>query len=154
MMPTTVWTVDNFGRLFQGYNASYQLSVYQYNGELAFKFGREFIPNRLDQPRRGRSNLTAEQKRLFDKYYENLPKFKPAFKRNLVFDDDGNLWIEIEAEDEGRVYDVFSPGGIYLKQVSLAHRIFDFKDGKIYSIVRTEQDFPVVTRFCPVDFKS
>ena len=147
MMHTTVWTVDNFGRLFQGYNASYQLSVYHYNGDLAFKFGREFNPHKLNQSRHDRSNLTAEQKRLNDKYYENLPKFKPAFKRNLIFDNDSNLWIEIETENEERVYDVFSPDGIYLKQVIIAHRIFDFKDGKIYSIVRTEQDFRVVKRF-------
>jgi hypothetical protein len=68
----------------------------------------------------------------------------------------GNLWVELftQGEEKNRIYDVFSPDGIYLKQVIIAHRIFDFKDGKIYSIVRTEQDFRVVERFRPVDFIS
>jgi hypothetical protein len=149
MMPTTVWTVDKMGRLFQGYNANYQLSVYHYNGDLAFKFGREFTPIKLNQPKHNMSNLTAEQKRLNDKYNENLPKFKPAFKSHLLFDDNGNLWIEIETKDEyeGRIYDVFSPEGIYLKQVFVEHRIFQLKNDKAYSIIKTENEFRVVKQF-------
>jgi len=76
---------------------------------------------------------------------KDLPPFQ---SRRLVLDEEGNLWIHINSENEDEmVYDVFSPEGIYLKQVTLPHRIFQFKNGKIYSIAVTEEGFRVIKRF-------
>ncbi len=148
-MPTTVWGIDFSGRLYAGYNENYQLNVYDPNGKLAFRFGREFtpVPNTIE--RKNNPNWTAEQKRLLEKYHANLPNFKPAFKRNLVFDEYGNVWINIyhDTDFKGTVYDVFSPDGIYLKQVSVDYPVYEFKGGKAYSITTTEDEFRVVKRF-------
>jgi hypothetical protein len=72
----------------------------------------------------------------------------PAFKRMIIFDERGNLWVEPYAADETKViYDVFSPEGIYLKQVLLANRIYQFKNGKAYSLIRPEDSYAMVKRF-------
>jgi hypothetical protein len=155
--PTTVWTIDPDGRLFESHNEKYQISVHTPDGTRAYNFGREFQLLPFPQPKkRNMDNVPDDYKRLDKKFMENLPKYLPAFKPYFLFDPYGNLWLELftQGEEQNRIYDVFSPDGIYLKQVIIAHRIFDFKDGKIYSIVRTEQDFRVVKRFRPVDFKS
>lgn len=152
-MPTTVWSIDSSGKLYEGYNENYQLNVHDPNGKLAFRFGREFTPVANTFERSDNPNMTSEQKRLFEKYYANLPKFKPAFKRKLVFDEDGNVWVNIyhTSDFEGTVYDVFSPEGIYLKQVFVKYPIYGFWDGKAYSITTTEDEFRVVKRFSLVE---
>jgi len=155
-MPTTAWSNDFSGRLYEGYNENYQMNVHDPKGKLAFRFGREFTPvpntvQRIDNP-----DWTAEQKRLFEKYLANLPKYKPAFKRKLVFDEEGNVWVNIyhSLDFEGSIYDVFSPEGIYLKQVSVDYPIYEFKGGKAYSITTTEDEFRVVKRFSLVEKKD
>jgi len=87
----------------------------------------------------------------------------PAYAPRWVFDEEGDLWIEIYTEEEEKeededspdeeqkpkpvAYDVFSPQGDYLKQVIIPNRIIHFKNGKIYSITATEEGFRVVKRF-------
>jgi len=65
------------------------------------------------------------------------------------FDEAGNLWVELYKEDTTKefTYDVFSPEGIYLKQVRTDQRIFQFKNGRVYSIVRPEDGYPSIKRF-------
>ena len=44
--PITVWIVSRDGRLYAGYSGEYRISVYEPNGFLSFKFGREYEPIR------------------------------------------------------------------------------------------------------------
>lgn len=54
-------------------------------------------------------------------------------------------------EPDNFVYDVFSPDGIYLKQVVVKHRIYQLFEGKVYNLVRDEDDFIAVKRFLLVE---
>jgi len=54
--------------------------------------------------------------------------------------------ILFPAHDLGST-DIFSPEGIYLKRTCLKYRILNFKDGKAYTIVTTDEGFKVVKRF-------
>jgi hypothetical protein len=137
---TTVWTVDQEGKLYAGYGDKYQISVYDPNGTLSFKFGRDYTPilskNRDSTPLH--------------------PKYVGVFNiitRHWFFDENGNLWIETPSEEdiEEIVYDIFSPQGIYLKRTYLKHRILHFKDGKAYSIITTDEGLKVVKRFRMVE---
>lgn len=130
---TTVWVVDSRGRLYAGYNEHYQMSVYDPDGKLIFKFGREFTP--LKKP-----------------YYKKdsfLSEYFPAFFRDPFFDEEGNLWLrQYNKEDEqGVKYDIFSPEGVYLKQVVVPLLIKEIKNGKIYSIFKDEEEYAFVKRF-------
>jgi len=127
-----IWTISGEGKLFVGCNETYQLSVYSADGKLEFRFGREYSP-------------------VDNKYYKGLlgqKKYMPAFRRIIIFDEKGNLWIEPYTADETIInYDVFSPEGIYLQQVTVANRIYQFKNGKAYSLIRPEDSFAMVKRF-------
>lgn len=133
---TTVWTVDQEGKLYAGYGDKYQISVYNPNGSLSFKFGRDYPP-------------------IANKNYDGTPlrpKYIGVFNvitRHWFFGENGNLWIETPSKEdiEEIVYDIFSPKGIYLKRTHLKYRILHFKDGKAYSIVTTDEGFKVVKRF-------
>jgi hypothetical protein len=130
---TTAWTVDEEGRLYAGYNENYQLSVYDPDGELLFKFGREFAPIKYEEYKGGAN-----------------PEYWSAFSQYMFFDDEGNLWLwhyTVTEEETGYEYDIFSPEGIYLRQVVVPHRIYRIENGKVYSIVRDEQDYRFVKRY-------
>jgi hypothetical protein len=79
------------------------------------------------------------------------PEFYPAFyDRYYFFDDDNNLWLRQYTAEEDvdlGIYDVFSSDGIYLKQLHLPHHLYEFKNGRAYTILRTEEDFIIVKCF-------
>lgn len=133
--PTTVWTVSPEGKLNAGYGDKYQISVYDPNGKLSLKFGREYDPVPTKYSR------TPGQ-----------PKYAGVFNvitRRWLFDESGNIWIEMftEADPEEIVYDVFSPEGIYLKQIKVKHRLFQLKNGRAYCLVQSEDGFVSAKRF-------
>jgi len=128
-----VWGINRQGKLYGGFNEIYRLGAYGPDGKIEFAFGREFKP-------------------LMNSRYKGLrgqKKTLPAFTEKIVFDEAGNLWLELYKDDTIKyfTYDIFSPEGIYLKQVRIDQRIFQFKNGKIYSIVRPEDGYPSIKRF-------
>jgi len=141
------WDVDEEGYLYQGFNDEYVIHVFNPDGKKVLTFGREYIP--VKNPRA--KGMSGPQ------------RYMPAYAPRWLLDEEGSLWIEIYTEEEEKekdedsldeeqkpkpvAYDFFSPQGDYLKQVVLPHRIYHFKNGKIYSIVATEEGFRVVKRF-------
>lgn len=131
---TTVWMISPDQRIFIGYNQDYLISVYDLDHNLLFKFGREFTPIKHPEYSSDKAH----------------PEYYPAFySRYFFFDDEENLWLRqyTEEDTEFSTYDIFSPEGIYLKQVHVPHHIYELWKGKAYTIVRTEDDFPVVKCF-------
>lgn len=130
----TVWTVDEEGKMYLGYNENYRLDVYDPDGELICGFGREFTPVEYGRYKGGAH-----------------PEFWSAFSRFLFFDDESNLWLwhhTGKEEEDGRyAYDVFSPAGIYIRQVIVPHRIHRIKNGKAYCIIRNEEGFFFIKRY-------
>lgn len=127
-----IWNVGREGKLCGGLNSDYSLSVYGEGGKRELAFGREFTP----------------VKNADFKGQAGQKKTMPAF-RNIVFDENGNLWIQlIQPENtKGFLYDVFSPDGIYSKQVSIEQRIGVFKNGKVYSLLRPEEGYASIKRY-------
>jgi hypothetical protein len=130
----TVWGICMGDRLFEGYSESYRLTVHSSDGPPEFKFGRQFTP--IKYPYYGKGPVN--------------PEFWPAFFWHVILDAQNNIWLMqtgYDVPEEVRVYDVFSSDGIYLKQVFLPTRIYAIQNGKIYSIVRTEDEYQVARRF-------
>lgn len=130
----TSWLVGPGDRVYLGYNKDYLLDVYDADWKLVFRFGREFSPIRHPA------------------YEPNgaHPEFYPAFSDwRKFFDGEGNLWLEQYVEEgvEDHVYDVFSPEGIYLRQVRVPETLHLVRGDLAYSIVRNEDEFLVVKRF-------
>jgi hypothetical protein len=128
---TIVWTVGREGKLLGGFNGDYSLGAHDANGQIDFSFGRKYSP-----VKNMRFKGMAGQKK-------DMPPF-----RAVTIDEEGNVWVELfQAEDaKGDLYDVFTPDGIYSKQVAIEQRIDRFKTGKIYSIDRPEEGYPSVKR--------
>ena len=122
----TVWIVGKNCRLFLGYSRDYIFTVLNKNGKSLFKFGRKLIPI------------------LHPLYSPDLahPRYYPAFydSRYLFFDDENNLWLRqyTQSEHDGRVYDVFSPEGIFIWKALVPATILCYQDGKAYSIVELD----------------
>ncbi len=131
-----VWTVSPSGKLYGGYNEDYSLGAYGVDGRPEFFFGRAFKPVKN----------TRFKGPLAQKKY--LPALGQS-NRTLIVDGEGNLWVELYKEDEkkGSLYDVFSPEGVYLKQVKVEQPISQFKKGKVYSLVESEEGYRSVKRF-------
>lgn len=126
------WRIHPLGKLYIGLSEIYQFSVYSEGGELEFRFTRDYTPVPRPKARAG------------------TPKFYSAFDvRRPRFDEDHNIWLELFTEEdfEGILYDVFTSDGLYLKQVVVPHRIYHFKNGRVYSLLRTEDEYLRVKRF-------
>jgi len=136
---STVWKVNPAGKLFAAYGDNYQVSVYNTDGTLDFKFGRRYtpVPNEIA----GRPGQPKDAG-VFNVY-----------NRRWLFDKEGNIWIDVYTgeEPEQILYDVFSSEGIYLKQVIVKHRIMQFYEGKAFCFVRDEDDFIAVKSFVLVE---
>lgn len=131
---TTSWLVGPDDRVYLGYNKDYRLEVYDPEWNLVFRFGREFTPLRHPAYKPDGAH----------------PEFYPAFSDwRKFFDDEGNLWLQqyVGEGAEEFVFDVFTPEGIYLKQVRVPQNLFFVRGDKAYSIVRAEDEFLVVKRF-------
>ncbi|MBM3293668.1 MAG: 6-bladed beta-propeller [Candidatus Aminicenantes bacterium] len=130
---TIAWNINRRGKIYGGYNENYLLAAYGTDGKPEFAFGREFNP--LKNPKY--SGQVGQKKTM------------PAFNRTILFDDEDNLWVELYKDEKttAYTYDVFSPDGIFLKQVKVDVRIFAFRNGKMYSLVRPEDGYPSVKRF-------
>lgn len=141
------WSVTKKGLLYQGFNDEYVIHVFNPEGKKVLTFSKEYTP--VKNPRaKGRTGPE---------------RYMPTYAPRWVLDEEENLWIELYTVDEEKkgdedspdeeqkpkpiAYDIFSPQGDYLKQVVLPHRIYQFKNGKIYSIVTTKEGFRVVKRF-------
>lgn len=128
-----VWALDPRGKLYAGFSKTYQITVLSADGSVEFRFGREY---------------TAVAN---EEYKENprLNEFHPAFFPNMLIDGDGNCWIRqfTPADFEGYLYDIFNYEGIFIKQAVLSYPLYMFKEGKAYSMLVSEFDYPMVKRF-------
>ena len=108
---TTSWLVGPDDRVYIGYNKDYRLDVYDPDWKLLFRFGREFTPIPHPEYKPGAPH----------------PEFYPAFSDwRKFFDGEGNLWLEQYVAEgvKDHVFDVFSPEGIYLKQVRVPQALY------------------------------
>lgn len=130
----TSWLVGPDDRIYLGYNKDYRLDVYDADWQLLSRFGREFTPVRHPAYKPDGPH----------------PEFYPAFSDwRKFFDEKGNLWLEQYVEEgvKDKVYDVFSPDGIYLRQVRVPETLYLVRGDLAYSIIRQEDEYLVVKRF-------
>ena len=128
-----VWALDPRGKLYAGFSKTYQITVLNADNSVEFRFGREYT-------------AVANEEH---KENPRLNEFHPAFFPNMLIDGDSNCWIRqfTPADFEGYLYDIFNQEGIFIKQAVLSNPLYMFKEGKAYSLLATEFDYPMVKRF-------
>ena len=128
-----IWALESRGKLYAGFNKTYQITVLNADGSVEFRFGREYTP------------VANEE----HKENPRINEFHPAFFHNMLIDEDGNCWIRqfTPADFEGYLYDIFNQEGIFIKQAVLSYPLYMFKERKAYSLLASEFDYPMVKRF-------
>ncbi len=128
-----VWALDPRGKLYAGFSKTYRISVLNADGSVDFRFGREYTAV---------ANEEYKEK-------PSLNEFHPAFFPIMLIDEDGSCWIRqfTPADFEGYLYDIFNPEGIFIKQAVVSYPLYMFKEGKAYSMLVSEFDYPMVKRF-------
>jgi len=128
-----VWALDPRGKLYVGFSKTYQITVLSADSSVEFRFGREYT-------------AVANEEH---KENPRLNEFHPAFFPNMLIDGDSNCWIRqfTPVDFEGYLYDIFNHEGIFIKQTVLSNPLYMFKEGKAYSLLASEFDYPMVKRF-------
>jgi len=74
-------------------------------------------------------------------YKENSgdDRYRPNFTRHTLMDDKENLWVNLDngINPENYIYDIFTPDGIFLKQVFSKYPLTLFKGDRVYSLIRS-----------------
>ncbi|HDL18338.1 MAG TPA: 6-bladed beta-propeller [Bacteroidetes bacterium] len=146
--PSAAWTVDNRGNVYSGLGDQYVVDVQSADSMVVKQIKRNWQP----------IPVTSEDKNKYNERFKSqlssmikeieFRNTKPAFSR-FTIDDQNNLWVKLYTEfgfEENRC-DVFDPEGKYLYQVEISIRPDLFKNGKIYTIERTEEGIAMVKRY-------
>jgi hypothetical protein len=141
----TIWAIDNLGNLYTGFNDTYEINIVSDENKVMRTIHKKWIP--LETEEEYIRKFNASYRRMEVKGVK-FPKFKPVFK-SFTFDERDQLWVELYTkygEDEF-LFDIFDKNGKYLYQVKLPFLPREFKDNKIYTIERTEDDIEVVKKY-------
>lgn len=137
-----IWRVDNLNRLIVGLNDKFSFTIYTADGSpiLTSKCGFALKKN---------------------PYYTGKSwqhEFLPAFQPYMLIGEDNAIWLqhyrsrarteeeEVKLRKEPFLYNVFSPEGVYLKQISVPHRISSLANDRAFCIVRDEKGYVSIKR--------
>jgi hypothetical protein len=149
------WVVNSHDSVYVGSAEAYEISVFDSQGRLQFRFNKEFdpIPVRGEErktllERLGRSPARAEE----NPYKEN-PVY-PVFK-DISRDEKDRVWVghyqpgwRFITAKETR-YDVFSGDGIFLFSTRIPGHIYPqlkFKNGYLYSLRKDDSGYSKAVR--------
>ncbi|MDD8024996.1 MAG: 6-bladed beta-propeller [Acidobacteriota bacterium] len=133
--PQAGWGIDPDGRLWLGHSETYEIGVLDPDGKPLFRFGRAWKPVR---------NKSFDEIAVANRKNSVVTEYFPAYAPDFSFDEAGNVWLRMFRNDdkgEPQRYDVFSPQGVYLKQVVLPCRIYQVRHGKMIGVVETEDGY-------------
>jgi hypothetical protein len=128
-----VWKISPKDFYVTGFADTYLFSKYDLDGKLIGQFGRKY------------SKVVDRNSK---KGPEDSP-YLPVFTQYSLFDADGNFWVNLNTGDkpEYYTYDVFSPDGIYLKQVNSKYLIKKFKNDRALSVTKSDKGEMLVKAF-------
>ena len=127
------WAISPSDKIITGVADLYEFTFSSLDGKLLYKLTRKHSPFVNKDYKEG-----SKQNR-----------YRPAFTRHTVVDDKENLWVNLDNGDKPEIYiyDIYSPEGIYQKQVHSKYAPYLFKGGLIYSIIYTDKEIPYVKAF-------
>ncbi len=162
--PKVLFAVSASGKVAIGYNAKYQIELYNPDKGLITTLTRVHEPVRLEE---------LDKKAYFDMfqmavyvnnvrkvlpkppdYIVNLtkfPEFLPPY-RGLAFDSEGNLLVNVYTQSRAEnIFDVFSPDGKYLNQVRIEGAPITwfnrFSGDGLWQIERNAEGFASLVRY-------
>ena len=142
-----IWIVDLSGNLYTGLNTSYSVSIYSNDGKLTKIIKKEWTPPKVTQEDRTKMLSLYTDIDESVKSQVKFPEYKPAFS-SFFIDDKKQLWVLTTVDYKAeRKFDVFDSDGRFIFNTTLPSSPIVFCKNYIYSIVRTDDDLPVVKRY-------
>ena len=143
-MSYSYWLIDKDDNIVYGYQADYDLRIYDQEGLLLKRIKKEYDP----------VEITEEEKKeriegLPSGINVDMPKYHTAFYR-FFLDDGGRIFVQTYekiGEEEIYYHDVFDQEGRYIAKIPLRMRPFLCKKGKLYTIEDDEEGYQVVKRY-------
>ena len=127
------WTITPSDGIITGLMNSYEFTFRDNTGKPTYKINRKFSP-------------------FVNPYFKEGSKksrYLSAFTGKNIFDDKGNFWVNVNNgyEPEKYIYDIYSPDGVFQKQVFSKYLINIIKGDLAYSILRSDKELPYVKAF-------
>lgn len=143
-MSYTYWLIDKDENIVYGYQADYELRIYNREGTLMKKIIKEYDP----------VEITEEEKEertegIRPGVKVEIPKYHTAFYR-FFLDDEGKIFVQTYekiGEEEIYYHDVFDHEGRHIVKIPLRMRPFLCKKGKLYTLEEDEEGYQVVKRY-------
>jgi hypothetical protein len=133
--PFVYWDTTQTGHIVLGSSDKYEIEVHDPDKGKLFSFSHGYLPVKVTEEDKNfhfsiftiavYKGDTREVKQGAPDYIKKntaFPKLKPAFK-NIITDDEGNIWVQLYHEDrkrDERVFDVFDDKGEFIKSVEIS----------------------------------
>jgi hypothetical protein len=146
--PVFRWTIINGNQIVFGYQAEYEIQVFDANGNLVRRISKDYTPVKVTQMD---ADERLEGEDLPPTILERmtLPEFHCPFA-SLGADDEGRIFVmtyERTPDGAGYYFDVFDIQGRYIVKVPFANRPELIKNGKLYTVEEDEQGYQIVKRY-------
>ena len=146
--PVLRWTIINGNQIVFGYQAEYELEIFDTGGNLIRKISKEYTPVKVTQ-KDAEERLEGED--LPPQILERmvLPEHHCPFSR-LYADDEGRIFVttyERTPDGEGYYFDVFDAQGRFFAKVPFANRPLLIEKGKLFTLEEDEDGFQMVKRY-------
>ena len=143
-MPELCWAVDRNDFVICGYPESYEIQIFNPEGEMERKIIKDYEPVKItpDEIERAKKRLPGPMKL-------DTPKCHPAYQ-DLTVDEEGRIFVQTweKNKDSAAFYfDVFDSDGRYIAKIPMKFRPRIWKKGKLYSIEEDEEEYQMVKRY-------
>lgn len=143
-LPFNVWTILHDDSILIGNNESYELKIFDFQGNLIKKITKDYTPIKITEAEKRESLKKLEQP-----MNKKVPEFHPAF-RSITDDEKGRLfvetWEQIESR-EGHIYNIHDEQGKFISTIVLKFSPQVWKKGELYTIEEDEDGYPNVKRY-------
>lgn len=143
-MSYSYWLIDKDDNIVYGYQADYDLRIYDQDGLLLKRIKKEYDPVEITEEEK-----EERTERLPSGINMDIPKYHTAFYR-FFLDDEGRIFVQTYGKignEEIYYHDVFDHEGRYIAKIPLRMRPFLCKKGKLYTIEDDEEGYEVVKRY-------
>jgi len=146
--PVFRWAIINGNQIVFGYQAEYEIQVFDADGNLVRRISKDYTPVKVTQ-RDADERLEGEDLPPTILERMTLPEFHCPFA-SLGADDEGRIFVmtyERIPDGAGYYFDVFDEQGRFIVKVPFANRPELIKNGKLFTVEEDEQGYQMVKRY-------
>ncbi len=145
--PDFYWTRYLADHVICGYSKTYELFIYDLDGNIVRTIKHQYIPVRIAP-----EEIAALKKRLPVAVDVQAPKYHSAFQ-GITADEEGRIFIatwERSNSGKGYLYDVFDSTGSFVTLIELEYPPRLWKDSRLYTIEEDRDGYLLLRRYAVI----